>query len=91
MRGTEPGAPCVIVRRGARSRFVGTAFTAQDEVDVLRLADATGATVRALPESIGGMSVDLVDPSGIPVQVVAGTHVLPALPGQDAHVFNFGD
>jgi catechol 2,3-dioxygenase-like lactoylglutathione lyase family enzyme len=91
LRGTEPGAPCVILRRGARSRFVGIAFKAQDEVDVLRLADATGATVRALPESIGGVSVDLVDPSGIPVRVVAGTRALPALPGQEAHAFNFGD
>jgi hypothetical protein len=91
LRGTDPGTPCVIMRRGTRSRFVGTAFTAQDEVDVLRLADATGTTVRALPDSIGGVSVDLVDPSGIPVQVVAGTHALPALPGQDAHVFNFGN
>jgi hypothetical protein len=89
LRGTDPGAPCVILRRGTRSRFVGTAFKAQDEVDVLRLADATGATVQALPESIGGVSVDLVDPSGIPVRVVAGTHALPVLPGQDAHVFNF--
>jgi Glyoxalase/Bleomycin resistance protein/Dioxygenase superfamily len=35
------------------------------------------------------MSVDLADPSGVPVQVVAGTHALPELPGQDAHVFNF--
>ena len=89
LRGTDPGAPCVILRRGARSRFVGIAFKAQDDVDVLRLADAAGATVRALPESIGGMSVDLADQSGIPVQVVAGTHALPELPGQDAHVFNF--
>jgi catechol 2,3-dioxygenase-like lactoylglutathione lyase family enzyme len=91
LRGTDPGAPCVILRRGARSRFVGIAFKAQDEVDVLRLADATGATVRALPESIGGVSVDLVDPSGTPVGVVAGTHALPGLPGQDAHILNFGD
>ena len=91
LRGTDPGSPSVILRRGTRSRFVGTAFKAHDEVDVLRLADAAGAAVRALPESIGGVSVDLVDPSGIHVQVVAGTHDLPALPGQDAHVFNFGD
>src|ERR1700741_959212 len=49
LRGTDPGAPCVILRRGTRSRFVGTAFKAQDEVDVLRLADAAGGTVRALP------------------------------------------
>ncbi|BBZ17344.1 VOC family protein [Mycolicibacterium gadium] len=91
LRGTDPGAPCVILRRGARSRFVGTAFAAQDEVDVLRLADANGIGVRALPESIGGVSVDLVDPSGVPVKVVAGMHPLPALPRQQAHVFNFGD
>jgi hypothetical protein len=34
-------------------------------------------------------SVDLVDPSGIPVHVVAGTHELPELPGQEPHIFNF--
>src|SRR4051794_1595005 len=28
LRGTDPGAPCVILRRGPRSRFVGTAFKA---------------------------------------------------------------
>ena len=39
LRGTDAGAPCVILRRGPRSRFVGTAFRPQDEVDVLRLAD----------------------------------------------------
>lgn len=91
LRGTEPGTPCVILRGGARSRFVGTAFAAQDEVDVLRLADAKGIGVHALPESIGGVSADLVDPSGIPVKVVAGTHPLPAQPSQQEHVFNFGD
>jgi hypothetical protein len=91
LRGTDPGAPCVIVRRGTRSRFVGTAFAAQDEVDVLRLADATGTAVTALPQSIGGVSTELVDPSGLPVKVVAGMHPLPALPRQEAHVFNFGD
>ncbi len=91
LRGTEPGTPCVILRRGPRSRFVGTAFAAQDEVDVLRLADATGARVQALPDSIGGVSAWLVDPSGVPVKVVAGMHPLPALPAQDAHAFNFGD
>lgn len=91
LRGTDPGAPCVILRRGPRSRFVGTAFAAQDEVDVLRLADAKGISVHALPESIGGVSAGLVDPSGFPVKVVAGMHPLPALPPQQEHVFNFGD
>lgn len=90
LRGTHPGAPCVILRRGERSRFVGTAFAAQDEVDVLRLADVNGTDVRTLPESIGGVSAELTDPSGVPVRVVAGTHALPQLPEQVVHVLNFG-
>jgi len=90
LRGTDPGAPCVIVRHGPRSRFVGTAFKAADEADLLRLAAATGTTTRPLPETIGGLTVDLVDPSGIPVRVVAGTHELAALPSQSSHTFNFG-
>jgi Glyoxalase/Bleomycin resistance protein/Dioxygenase superfamily len=90
LRGTDAGAPCVIVRRGARSRFVGTAFAAQDESDLGRLADAIGGKTRALPEAIGGTVVDLTDPSGTPVRVVAGMHELPELPAQRPHVFNFG-
>ena len=62
LRGTDAGAPCVMVRRGARTRFGGMAFPAQDEVDVLRLADQTNAPTRALPESLGGMAVELIDP-----------------------------
>ena len=90
LRGTDAGGPCVIVRRGQRTRFTGVAFRARDEVDVLRLADKSGATTRPLPESVGGLSVDLVDPSGLPVRVVAGMHDLPRLPGQQPHTFNFG-
>lgn len=90
LRGTDAEGPCVIVRRAPRSRFVGVAFTAQDEVDVLRLADAKSARTLALPESIGGLAVELVDPSGVQVRVVAGTHELAALPAQPPHVLNFG-
>ena len=56
----------------------------------LALADAMGSTTRALPESIGGIAVDLVDPSGIPVRVVAGTHDLAPLRAQTPHVVNVG-
>ena len=56
----------------------------------MQLADKTGVAPVALPESIGGQTVNLVDPSGNPVRVVAGLRELPALPGQDPHVFNFG-
>ena len=91
LRGTEAAAPCVFVRRGAQTRFAGFAFRADDEADLLRLADKTGAAPVRLPESIGGQAVSLMDPSGNRVKVVAGLHELPALPGQQAHVFNFGD
>ncbi|WP_225729425.1 MULTISPECIES: VOC family protein [unclassified Nocardia] len=89
LRGTDSGAPCVIVHRGD-TRFRGVAFTAAADSDLLRLADAIGGRTRRLPESIGGTSVDLVDPSGMPVRVVAGTHPLPALTAQRAHTFNAG-
>ena len=90
LRGGDAGAPCVLLRRGDRSRFVGTAFRAVDEVDVRRLADAAGAPTKPLPESLGGVCVDLVDPSGLPVRVVAGMHELPELAHQRPHVFNVG-
>ena len=55
-----------------------------------RLAEANGVATRALPETIGGLAVDLADPSGMPVRVVAGTRQLEALPAQSAQTFNFG-
>jgi hypothetical protein len=36
------------------------------------------------------VGVDLVDPSGVPVHVVAGMHPLEPLPSQIPHTFNFG-
>jgi hypothetical protein len=90
LRGTDSGSPCVLIRRGPRSRFVGAAYIAQDQSDVLRLAEATGARVRALPELLGGVAVDLVDPSSVTVRVVHGTHQLEVLPAQTHHQLNFG-
>ncbi|MUL85315.1 MULTISPECIES: VOC family protein [unclassified Mycolicibacterium] len=90
LRGTDAGAPCVIIRRGSRTRFLGAAFKAQDEADLLRLAKAANTRPRPLPETIGGLTVDLIDPSGMPVHVVAGTHQLESLPAQTSHTFNFG-
>jgi catechol 2,3-dioxygenase-like lactoylglutathione lyase family enzyme len=90
LRGTDAGSPCVVVRRGARSRYVGAAFRAADAADVIRLADATGATVEKLPESIGGVVVNLSDPSGVPVRVVAEPHELSGLSAQPTQEYNFG-
>jgi hypothetical protein len=82
LRGTDAGSPCVIVRRGPRSRVVGPAFAAQSKADVERLASATGRKTHTLPEAIGGVAVELTDPSGIPVRVVAGMHESDELPAQ---------
>ena len=60
LRGTDAGSPCVIVRRGTHSRFVGRR-SPQDTADVERLASATGSTTRTLPEAIGGVAVELTD------------------------------
>ncbi|WP_265447144.1 VOC family protein [Flexivirga meconopsidis] len=90
LRGTDPGSPCVIVRKDRHSRFLGTTFRAADATDLLRLAAAHHTTVRPLPESIGGVGVELVDPSGLPVRVVADTHELPQLPAQEPLALNLG-
>jgi hypothetical protein len=90
LRGSDVSAPCVLIRKGPREKFLGPAFVAAEESDLVRLADATGTTVRPLPESLGGVTVDLVDPRGLPVRVVSGTHQLEELPSQTPHVFNFG-
>lgn len=90
LRGSDSTAPCVIVRRGSRSRFLGVAFAAADEADLLRLASATGTRTRPLPAAIGGMAVNLADPGGVPVRVVAGMHSLDVLPSQALHRYNMG-
>jgi catechol 2,3-dioxygenase-like lactoylglutathione lyase family enzyme len=90
LRGAFAGAPCVIIRRGEKSRYTGAAFQAADPTDLVRLAEATGSAVTKLPDSIGGAVVNLIDPSGAGVRVVAGMHVLPALETQAAHTYNMG-
>ncbi|MFD4196391.1 VOC family protein [Amycolatopsis thermoflava] len=90
LRGTDPGAPCVLIRKGARSRFLGPAFLAAARADVLRLAEATGRRVAKLPDTLGGVVVDLPDPAGLRVRVVSDPHELPALPPQEPHTLNFG-
>ncbi|MFE9958904.1 VOC family protein [Micromonospora sp. NPDC005299] len=90
LRGTDPGSPCVLIRRAPRSRFIGPAFRAADPKDVLRLAEASGRTIASLPESLGGVAVNLVDPTGTRVRVVADTDELRALPPQQPLTFNIG-
>ncbi|MGY5099782.1 VOC family protein [Streptomyces sp. 900105245] len=90
LRGTFAGPPCMVIRRGHASRFVGPAFRAAERTDLDRLAAATGHAVRDIDVPGGGKSVSLLDPSGLPVRVVHCGEQLPALPEQEPLFLNFG-
>ncbi|MFE9867819.1 VOC family protein [Streptomyces sp. NPDC005506] len=90
LRGTFAGSPCMVIRKGYTSRFIGPAFRAAERADLDRLARATGSTVRDIGVPGGGQSVALLDPSGLPVRVVHCTEQLPALPEQESLILNFG-
>jgi glyoxalase/bleomycin resistance protein/dioxygenase superfamily protein len=93
LRGTLAGSPCMVIRKGRTSRFVGPAFRAAERADLDRLARATGSDVRDLDGTGApgdGRAVDLLDPSGFPVRVVHCGEDLPALPEQGPLLLNFG-
>ncbi|WP_019926838.1 VOC family protein [Nocardia sp. BMG111209] len=92
LRGTHAGPPCVVVRRAARSAFLGPAFRAATADDVRRFAEAAGVGVEPLPETLGGVSATTRDPGGARVRVVTGCTEHPALPAQPAWTdHNTGD
>ncbi|MXP21673.1 2,3-dihydroxybiphenyl 1,2-dioxygenase [Gordonia sp. HNM0687] len=90
LRGALAGPPCVIVRRGPRSKFVGPTFRAAALEDVHTFAAGVDARVDRLPETLGGVVATTRDPSGARVQVVAGVRDLLALPAQQAVLHNTG-
>ncbi|MEU6883353.1 VOC family protein [Streptomyces sp. NPDC046712] len=90
LRGTFAGSPCMVIRRGNASRFIGPAFRAAERSDLDRLARATGSAVRNIGVPGGGHAVTLLDPSGFPVQVVHCAEQLPALGEQQPLLLNFG-
>ncbi|MGY4924576.1 VOC family protein [Streptomyces sp. 900105755] len=90
LRGTFAGSPCMVIRHGPASRFLGPAFRAAERADLDRLARATGSDVRDADAPGGGQTVTLLDPSGFPVRVVHGAEQLPALPGQQPLILNTG-
>jgi catechol 2,3-dioxygenase-like lactoylglutathione lyase family enzyme len=91
LRGTLAGSQGLIIRKGAKSRFVAAALRAAGRGDLDRLARAAGGTVRERRDAGGGAVLDLRDPSGMPVRVVAGVEQLPELPRQEPLVLNFGE
>lgn len=87
LRGTWSRTPCLVIRRGPKSRFVGITFQASESSDLDRLAHAQSTDVRPF---LDGKAVELIDPSGVPVRVVHGLQVLPALPDQVPLIANYG-
>ena len=87
LRGRWAGLACLVVRRGARSRFAGFAFQAAAREDLDQLARGMDGTVTA---HSGGHVVVLRDPSGFPVRVVYGVPEYPALPERVPLALNFG-
>ncbi len=90
LRGSLPGTPAVVIRKGARSRFIGPTFKAADASDLHTLAWVNNRRVEPLDEPGEGQIVRLCDPNGITVGVYHGRHDLPALPEQRVHTLNFG-
>jgi catechol 2,3-dioxygenase-like lactoylglutathione lyase family enzyme len=90
LRGSLPGTPCLVIRKGPRSRFVGPTFKAADAADLNTLAKATDKRVEPLDEPAEGAIVRLQDPSGFAVGVVHTKRDLPALAEQQPHLLNFG-
>jgi catechol 2,3-dioxygenase-like lactoylglutathione lyase family enzyme len=90
LRGSLPGTPCVVIRKGARTRFIGPTFKAADAGDLDTLARETNGRVEPLTGPVEGNIVRLHDPSGFAVGVVHTGGDLPALPEQVTHIMNFG-
>ncbi|MFN8167692.1 MAG: VOC family protein [Candidatus Nanopelagicales bacterium] len=88
LRAARGGSPCLVVRRGATSRFVGAAFEAADAADLERLARATGSSVQPLEREGGGRAVRLVDPTGIAVTVAHGMETVQPGPLQAPLTWN---
>lgn len=88
LRGALPGTACLRVRRSPRSAFTGLAFKAADAADVRRLAEVTNRTITPLPDLVGGIGVEMRDPAGNRVSVVADLEELTGEPTQQPLVHN---
>lgn len=90
LRAARAGSPCMLVRKGTSSRFLGAAFEAPERRDLDRIASANDTTVRPLQSEIGGMTVSMLDPSGMAIKVVHGVEELPETSLQPLQAWNVG-
>ena len=82
LRGTDAGAPCVHPASRRRSRFVGWRSGPRRGRRAAAGRCRPARRRGRCPRPSAASAVGLVDPSGIPVRVVAGMHELPELPAQ---------
>ena len=87
LRGRWAASACLVVRKGARSRFLGPAFAVDARADLDRLARAFDT---AVVRYAGGHAVPLTDPSGLPLRVVYGAPMLAALAQREPLRLNVG-
>jgi catechol 2,3-dioxygenase-like lactoylglutathione lyase family enzyme len=82
LRGMLPAGPCIKVTRGSPAAFLGLAFEVADRADLDRLAELHNAAVVEINEPGSGAMVELRDPTGTHVRVVADVDELPPLARQ---------
>lgn len=89
MRGTGPSPYCYRVHRGPQARFRGFGLLVSGHADLERLARLPGAgAIRSMTYPGGGYVLDLTDPSGFRVEVVAEQSRVDELPHRDPIYFN---
>ncbi len=87
-RGILPQHHCVIIEPARHDSFLAMGLRAKSHDDLAHLAHAMQATIQQSPEPGGGRRVELVDPSGLRVEVVHGLQDLPTLPHREARLAN---
>jgi catechol 2,3-dioxygenase-like lactoylglutathione lyase family enzyme len=90
LRGSRPGTPAMVIRKGAHSRFVGPTFKAAEAADLERLARVNDTRVEPLSGTVDGTIVRLRDPSGFAVDVTHVRNELTAHAEQPPQVLNVG-
>jgi catechol 2,3-dioxygenase-like lactoylglutathione lyase family enzyme len=80
MRGTDPVHHIHVTEKGEPG-FIGLAYHAASDDDLVRLAKSPGASaVEAIDEPGGGKRVRLREPNGYQIEVVHGMAAVPAIP-----------
>ena len=89
MRGTGPAPYCYRIHRGAKARFRGFGLQVDSRAELERLSRLPGAgAIRASAWPGGGELLELTDPSGFRVEVLAGQAPAEELPHRGPIHFN---